>query len=155
MLKHTPGKWSWSLSKEDPNKPVIKIDDGHDNENAPLTIGDLELIIHAPKMLSVLWGIAGFLARYGNILSSLFRTQQSLIDIIAMLSNQCGINLNDFVSNPTFDTKAVQEAFSAVYNVLIDLLAEINVEPNDANSLSQQVIAEVQAYRENLQHENQ
>lgn len=150
MLKYTPGKWSWSLSKEDPNKPVIKIDDGDDSNNIPLTIGDLELIIHAPEMLNVLWGIAGFLARYDNILNSLFRTQQDLIGIIAMLSNQCGINLGDFVSNPTLETKSAQEAFSSIYDMLIDLLAEINVEPNDTNALTHKVIEEVQARREIL-----
>lgn len=154
MLKRTPGKWSWSLSKEDPNKPVIKIDDGHDNENAPLTIADLEIMTYAPDMLEVLWGIAGFLLRYDKILQSLFHTQQSLIDIIAMLSKQCGVNLSDFISSPTLDTTHVQDAFSAIYNMLVDLLAEINVEPMNTDTLTQ-VITQVQARRENLQHKNQ
>ena len=78
MLKRTPGKWTWGFSKdpETYGKPGIFIE-GDEGEPLTPTIGDLELMAHAPEMYEALWMISNSLTRGLN--TGAFPKDKSLV----------------------------------------------------------------------------
>lgn len=82
MLKRTPGKWIWAFSK-DPDtrgKPAIFVE-GADGEPLTPTIGDLELMAHAPEMHEMLYKVEEELARaiaYRNLTQGIYDVSEQV-----------------------------------------------------------------------------
>ena len=78
MLKRTPGKWRWDFSKapETYGKPGIFIE-GDEGEPLTPTMGDLELMAHAPEMHEALWKILDSLTKGLN--TGAFPKDKSLV----------------------------------------------------------------------------
>ena len=128
MLKRTPGKWIWGLSQEPETlgKPGIFVE-GEGPELTPM-IGDMVLMAAAPEMYELLWRVAEILPCFSRSLYLLTDIIESQKSCIQKLSRLCNMEINR-LSDTHQGAKETLQAFSEVRDMLLNIIAEVNVEP--------------------------